>query len=66
MKLDRTEFIIKVINNLIYYRIADKNKIDKYYIKIRNVIVEKKKKLEEITLAKYSIQDNILFYNNRL
>ena len=55
MKLDRIEFIIKVINNLIYYRIADKNKIDKYYTKIYNAITKKKKKLEEITLAKYFI-----------
>ena len=49
------KFIIKVINNLIYYRIADENKINKYYTKIRNVIVKNKEKLEEITLAKCSI-----------
>ena len=55
LKLDKIEFIIKVINNLIYYRIADENKIDKYYTKIRNAIIKNKKKLEEITLAKYSI-----------
>ena len=55
LKLDKIEFTIKVINDLIYYRIANKNKIDKYYTKIHNVIIENKKKLEEITLAKYSI-----------
>ena len=55
MKLDEIEFIIKVINDLIYYRIANENKIDKYYTKIRNVIVKNKKKLEGIILAKCSI-----------
>ena len=55
MKLDEIKFIIKVINNLIYYWIANKNKIDKYYTKIYNAIIENKKKLEEIILAKYSI-----------
>ena len=48
------------------FTIADNNKADKYYTKIRNAMANRKEKLGPITLAKCTVQDGILFHKDRL
>ena len=42
------------------------NKEDEFYFEIRDAINEEKIKLYNITLAKCSIQNEALYYKNRL
>ena len=44
MKLNGEYIDIYIINDLIYYKIIEINKKDKYYIKIRKAIAENKNK----------------------
>ena len=66
LELDEKDFSINVIDDLIYYRVYNLNRTNELYTKIRKSIIDDKAKLREITLAKYSIQDEVLYYNNRL
>ena len=42
------------------------NKIDNEYNEIREIIINDKKKLKDITFNKYAIINDILYYKNRL
>ena len=42
------------------------NKIDNEYNEIREIIINDKKKLKDITLNKCVITNDILYYKNRL
>ena len=42
------------------------NKIDQEYNEIREIIINKKNKLRDITLNKYVITNDILYYKDRL
>ena len=66
MKLDDTKYAINAINDLIYYRVVIVNKNNEKCSEIRNAIFEDKEKLNDITLIKYSINDDILYHKNRL
>ena len=66
MKLNSEYINIYIIDNLIYYKVVEVNKKDKYYMKIHNAIAEGKDKFREITLNKYFAQDEVLYYKNRL
>ena len=55
MKLDSEYIDIYIINNLIYYKIVEVNKKDKYYIEICEAIIENKDKYRGITLSKYFV-----------
>ena len=66
MKLDGTKYVINAIDDLIYYRVVIVNKNNEKCSEIRNAIIEDKKKLNNITLVKCSMDDNILYHKNRL
>ena len=66
MKLDGTKYAINAIDDLIYYRVVIVNKNNEKCSEIRNVIVEDKKKLNNIILVKCSMNDGILYHKNRL
>ena len=42
------------------------NKVDKEYNEIREIIIDDKKKLKDITFNKCVIINDILYYKNRL
>ena len=65
-RLNLNSVEIYKINDLIYYRIIEINKNNKFYIDIRDVINEDFVKYKDITLSKYFIRDDILYYLNRL
>ena len=64
IKLD--EIDIYDIDNLIFHRIAETNKTDEYCLNIRTAITEEKEKYHDITLSKCSVQNDALYYINRL
>ena len=66
MNLDDIEFDIKIINNSLYHRVFEANKIDQKYDEIREIIINKKKKLKDITLNKCVIINDILYHKDRL
>ena len=66
LKLDDTKYAINAIDDLIYYRIVIVNKNNEKCSEIRDAIVEDKKKLNNITLVKCSMNDDILYHKNRL
>ena len=55
-----------MIDNSIFYRIVKINRIDKKYSEIYNAIINNKEKLQDIILAKYFINNEVLYYKNRL
>ena len=66
MKLDDTKYAINAIDDLIYYRVIIVNKNNEKCSEIRDAIIEDKKKLNNITLVKCSMNDDILYHKNRL
>ena len=66
MKLDDTKYVINAIDDLIYYRVIIVNKDNEKCSKIRDAIIEDKKKLNDITLVKCSMNDDILYHKDRL
>ena len=49
-----------------YYKMFKANKIDNECNKIREIIINNKKKLRNITLNKYVIINEIFYHKNRL
>ena len=66
MNLDDIEFDIKVIDNFFYYKVFETNKIDQKCDNIREIIINEKNKLRDITLNKGVITNDILYYKDRL
>ena len=66
MNLDNIEFDIKIIDDSLYYKIFEINKIDKECDDIRETIINEKNKLKGITLNKCVIINDILYHKNRL
>ena len=66
LNLDDTEFDIKVIDDSLYHKVFEANKVDQECDKIRETIINKKNKLRDITLNKYAITKNILYHKDRL
>ena len=66
LNLDGTEFDIKVIDDSFYYRVFETNKVDQECDEIREIIINKKNKLRDITLNKCVITKNILYHKDRL
>ena len=60
------EFDVNVIDNSLYYKMFKTNKIDNDCNEIREVIINNNKKLKDITLDKYVIINETLYYKNRL
>ena len=59
--MNNIEFEINIINNSFYYKMFKINKIDNEYNEIREIIINDKKKLKDITFNKYAIIKNILY-----
>ena len=66
LKLDDTKYVINAIDDLIYHRVIIVNKNNEKCFEIRDAIIEDKKKLNNITLVKCSMNDDILYHKNRL
>ena len=66
LKLDGTEYVINAIDDLIYYRVVIVNKDNEECSEIRDAIIEGKEKLNNITLVKCSVDDDILYHKDRL
>ena len=60
------KFEINVIDDFFYYKVFEANKIDNEYNKIREMIINNKKKLRNIIFNKYVITNNIFYYKNCL
>ena len=66
LNLDNIEFEINVINDPFYHKMFKTNKVDNEYNEIREIIINNKKKLKNITLNKCVITNNIFYHKNRL
>ena len=66
MNLDNIEFDIKIIDDLFYYKVFETNKIDEEYNNIREIIINEKNKLRDITFNKRVITNEMLYYKDRL
>ena len=66
LKLDGEHIDVHTIDDPIYYKVVGANKEDEYCTEIREAIAENKDKFREITLSKYSVQDGVLYHQNRL
>ena len=66
MNLDDTEFDIKIINDSFYHRVFEANKVDQECDEIREIIINEKNKLKDITLNKCAIMKDILYHKDRL
>ena len=66
LNLDNIEIEINIINNFLYYKMFETNKIDNKYNKIREIIINDKEKLKDITFNKCVIINDILYHKNRL
>ena len=64
--IDDIEFDIKIIDDLLYYRIFEINKINEEYDNIRETIINEKNKLKDITFNKCVIINDVFYYKNRL
>ena len=60
LNLDDTEFDIKIIDNPLYHRVSETNKVDQECDDIRETITNEKNKLRGITLSKCVITNDIL------
>ena len=65
-RLNLDEVDINAINDLIFYKIADANKINELYNKIRIAINSGEVKYNDIILNKCSINKGVLYYLDRL
>ena len=63
---DNIEFDIKIINDFLYHKVSEANKVDKEYNNIREIIINDKKKLKDIIFNKCVITNEILYYKIRL
>ena len=63
LELNDKAFNIEAIDDS-YYRVYKSNRANKLYTEIREAIIDDKTKLRDITLAKYSIKDGILYYKD--
>ena len=66
LNLDDIEFDVNVIDDFFYHKVFKMNKIDNEYNKIREIIINDKKKLKDIIFNKCVITNEILYYKNRL
>ena len=66
LKLNNKDIKIYIINNFIFYRIVQKNKVNKFYNEIYKTIIKDKNKLREVIFNKCFIKDKVLYYKNRL
>ena len=66
MNLDDIEFNIKVINDFLYHKIFETNKVDEKYNDIRETIINDKNKLKDIIFNKCVITNETLYYKDRL
>ena len=66
MNLDDIEFDIKVIDDSLYHKVFETNKVDQEYDEIREIIINEKNKLRDITLNKCVITKDILYHKDRL
>ena len=66
LNLDDTEFDIKIIDDPLYYKVFEINKTDKECDDIREIIINEKNKLKDITLNKCVIINDILYHKDRL
>ena len=66
MNLDNIEFDIKIIDDSLYHRVSETNKTNEKCDDIREIIIIGKNKLRDITLNKYVIINDVLYYKNRL
>ena len=66
MNLDDIEFDIKIIENSLYYKVFETNKIDQKCNNIREIIINEKNKLRDITLNKCVIINDIVYHKDRL
>ena len=57
---------MKIIDNFFYHKVFEANKVDKEYNNIREIIINNKDKLRDITFNKCVITKEILYYKNRL
>ena len=64
--IELDEIDIYDIDDPIFHRIAETNKTNEYCSDIRTAITEGKEKYQGITLSKCSVQDNALYYMDRL
>ena len=66
LNLNNIEFDIKVINDSFYHKVFETNKVDQECDEIREIIINKKNKLRDITLNKCVITKDILYHKDRL
>ena len=66
MNLDNIEFDIKIIDNPLYYKVFEINKINKECDNIREAIINEKNKLKDIIFNKCVIINDVLYHKNRL
>ena len=66
LNLDDIEFNVKVIKDSLYYKVFKTNKIDQKCDNIREIIINEKNKLRNITFNKCVITNDISYYKNRL
>ena len=57
---------MNAINNFLYYKVSETNKVDNECNNIREIIINNKEKLRNIILNKCVIINEVLFYKNRL
>ncbi|KAF6240113.1 hypothetical protein HO173_001723 [Letharia columbiana] len=57
---------ISIIDDPIYHKVVGANKEDEYCTEIREAIAKNKDKFRGITLSKCSVQDGVLYYQDRL
>ena len=66
LNLDKIEFDIKVIDDFLYHKVFETNKVDKKYNNIREAIINEKNKLRDIILNKCVIMNEIIYHKDRL
>ena len=66
MNLNSIECDIKIIDNSFYHKMSKTNKVDQEYDDIREIIINEKNKLRDITLSKCVIINDIFNYKDRL
>ena len=66
LNLDNIEFDVNIIDDSFYHKMFKANKIDDEYNKIREIIINDKKKLKDITFNKCVITNEIFYHKNRL
>ena len=66
MNLDNIKFDVNVINDFLYHKVFEMNKVDNEYNKIREKIIDDKKKLNDIIFNKCVIINEVLYHKNRL